>query len=81
MLSAELSRVDSGFYISNCYNLSQCAKEREGVLRTCELLVSVEVLHLEMATRSHVIWWAQLCASADRLCVPLQHCFGSANTE
>jgi hypothetical protein len=81
MSSAELSRVDSGLYISNCYDLSQRAKEREGVLGACGLPVSVEVRHLETATRSHIIWWGQLCASTDSFCVPFKHCFGSANTE
>ena len=81
MSSGELSRVDSGFYISNCDNLGQRAKERKGVLGACELLVSTDPLHFEIATRSHIVRWGQLCASADRLCVPLQHCFGSADTE
>ena len=81
MSRAKLSRVDSGLYIPNCYNLSQCAKERKGVLGACGLPVNVGIRHWEMEMGSHIIWRGQLCASTDRLCVPFKHCFGSVNTE
>ena len=71
MPSAEPSRIDSGFYIPNRDNLRQRSKECKGVLGACMMPVSAGVLRLDMATRSHIVWWAQLCASADRLCVPL----------
>lgn len=81
MSSVKLSRVDSGLNIPNCYNLSQRAKERKGVLGACGLPVSVGIRHWEMEKRLHIIWRGQLCASTDRLCVPFEHCFGSVNAE